>query len=108
MLFLYGGLNQVTFLYLCLCRSISADLLVEAVKFARQYTNMRKEEEEVIFQARESLLFENERAWMKREKDTLFDMICIYIYINLRKADGFGTEVFCYSEFHRLADLQAE
>ena len=35
--------------------------------------------------------------------------IYIYIYIyNLRKADGFGTEVFCYSEFHRLADLQAE
>ena len=54
--------------------SISADLLMEAVKFARQYTDITKEEEEVIFQARESLLFENERAWMKREKDTLFDV----------------------------------
>ena len=54
--------------------SISADLLMEAVKFARQYTDITKEEEEVIFQARQSLLFENEHAWMKREKDTLFDV----------------------------------
>ena len=54
--------------------SISEDLLRETIDFVKQYVRLTNDEVEVIFHARKSLLFKNGGAWMKRDKDSAFDV----------------------------------
>ena len=54
--------------------SISKDLLQQAIQFARKYTKITKEEEEIIFQAKETILIHNQLPWKKKESDGLFDV----------------------------------
>lgn len=54
--------------------SITRDLLQSALTFAQQYTAIKPSEIDIIMHARKSLLFENGRAWQKKEKDGTFDV----------------------------------
>ena len=54
--------------------SISAELLTKVIDFARQYIEIKSTDAEIIFHARKSLLFERGKTWMKREKNSLFDV----------------------------------
>ena len=54
--------------------SITEDLLRDALTFARKYVDISDDDMNIIFHSRKSLLFENGKAWMKREKDGLFDV----------------------------------
>lgn len=54
--------------------SITEELLRQALTYAQQFTAIDKDEIDVIMHARKSLLFENGRPWMKREKDNAFDV----------------------------------
>ena len=54
--------------------SISAELLTNALDLARQYTEIPSNDIEVILHARKSLLFKDEPAWAKRDRNALFDV----------------------------------
>ena len=54
--------------------SISESLLKDALAFAKQYLDILDEDIEIILHTRKSLLFSQGRAWMKRDKDGLFDV----------------------------------
>ena len=54
--------------------SISEDLLNEALEFASLYDNITEEEKTIIVQAKQSLLFNRDSVWCKRESSTLFDV----------------------------------
>lgn len=54
--------------------SISEKLLGEALDFAQQHVKISTRDIEIIFHARKSLLFRDGRAWMKREKESPFDV----------------------------------
>ena len=54
--------------------SISAELLTDALDFARQYTEIPSNDIEVILHARKSLLFKDGTAWAKRDRNALFDV----------------------------------
>ena len=46
--------------------SISHDLLSKALKFANAFTGITDEEKEIIFYAKQSLLFDNGKHWAKK------------------------------------------
>lgn len=54
--------------------SITEDLLKRALDFASNYVSISAEERHVIIQAKQSLLFNNETPWQKRNSNTLFDV----------------------------------
>ena len=54
--------------------SISKDLLLKAINFAKYYTPIYKDEIKIIMHARRSLLFNNGEAWIKRNGDESFDV----------------------------------
>ena len=47
--------------------SISPDLLTKAINFAREYTTISAEDEAIILHSRKSLLFTNNKTWIKRK-----------------------------------------
>ena len=53
--------------------SIAEKLLTNALNFAKETTNMSKEDMQIMYHARKSLLLSNEKHWMKREGN-LFDV----------------------------------
>ena len=69
--------NRLTFLVFDIVDfypSISQDLLIDAIDFAMQYTNISEHEKDVILHSRKSLLFDNEQPWSKRNNSSLFDV----------------------------------
>ena len=54
--------------------SITEDLLIRALDFASNYVSISAEERHVIIQAKQSLLFNNETPWQKRNSNTLLDV----------------------------------
>ena len=54
--------------------SISEKLLTNALNFAKEITDISREDMQIMYHARKSLLFSNEKPWMKREGN-LFDVI---------------------------------
>ena len=48
--------------------SISKKVLKKSIKFAREFTEVSEEEEEIIIHAKEALLFSNDSAWVKKSK----------------------------------------
>ena len=55
--------------------SISESLLKKTLEWAKNYTNITKEEERCILHARKTLLFDHEkRTWMKRTTANAFDV----------------------------------
>ena len=54
--------------------SISETILSGALSFVREYNNILDEELEVIYHSRKSLLFKEDRAWMKKNSTRLFDV----------------------------------
>ena len=53
---------------------ISAELLTDALDFAKQYSEIPSNDIEVILHARSSLLFKDRTAWAKHDRNALFDM----------------------------------
>ena len=51
--------------------SISKELLVKAIRWARTVTNVSQEEERIILHCRKSFLFWNGQAWEKRVYDVV-------------------------------------
>ena len=49
-------------------------MLNEALEFASLYDNITEEEKTIIVQAKQSLLFNRDSVWCKRESSTLFDV----------------------------------
>ena len=47
--------------------SISEKLLTNALNFAKEITNINREPIQIMYHARKSLLFCNEKSWMKRK-----------------------------------------
>lgn len=54
--------------------SISHKSLVDALTFAKKYTNITPEEERNIFHCRRSLLYKDEEAWKKKDTESCFDV----------------------------------
>ena len=54
--------------------SISEDLLQRAMRFARDHINISDEEVGIIQHSRKSLLFSDDKAWVKKEGPGLFDV----------------------------------
>ena len=54
--------------------SISEDLLKEALEFASLYDAITEEEKSIIVQAKQSLLFNRNSAWSKKQSSSLFDV----------------------------------
>ena len=54
--------------------SISKDLMLRALQFAKTFITIDNAEIEIIMNARKSLLFHNNEAWIKKEGDGLFDV----------------------------------
>ena len=50
--------------------SIKETLLKNAIQFAAEHTDINKNDFEVIFHARKSLLFHSNQPWIKRDSDT--------------------------------------
>ena len=48
--------------------SIKEDLLKKAINFASRRVEVKKEEKEIVFHARKSLLFNKEETWIKKAK----------------------------------------
>ena len=48
--------------------SISKKVLIKSIKFARKFTKISKEEEEIIIHAKEALLFNDDSAWVKKSQ----------------------------------------
>ena len=53
--------------------SITEDLLKKALNFASKRVGIKKEDKEIVFHARKSLLFNKEETWVKKEGGT-FDV----------------------------------
>ena len=51
-------------------------LLTNALNFTNEITDIRKEDIQIMHHARKSLLFSNEKSWMKREGN-LFDVTTV-------------------------------
>eukprot|EP00794_Sanderia_malayensis_P019680 gene19680-biopygen13943 len=54
--------------------SITEDLLLKAINFAKQLTPVTDKETHIIQHARKSLLFHNDSPWVKKNNDSLFDV----------------------------------
>ena len=52
---------------------ISEKLLTNALNFAKEITHISREDIQIMYHARNSLLFSNEKVWMERERN-LFDV----------------------------------
>ena len=55
--------------------SISEDLLKVALIFAKLHTTISQQDTEIIIHSRKSLLFDKGKPWIKREGNSLFDII---------------------------------
>ena len=53
--------------------SITEDLLKKALNYASKRVGIKKEDKEIVFHARKSLLFNKEKTWIKKEGGT-FDV----------------------------------
>ena len=53
--------------------SISEEPLTNALNFAKEITDISREDMQIMYHARKSLLFSNEKPWMKRERN-LFEV----------------------------------
>ena len=53
--------------------SISEELLTDALNFTKGIGHISREDTQIMYHARKSLLFSNEKPWMKREGN-LFDV----------------------------------
>ena len=53
---------------------ISRAFITQALAFAAQYDNITDEKKNIIIKAKESLLFNGNTAWCKRETKSLFDV----------------------------------
>ena len=47
---------------------------MDAIKYAKQHTNISAKEIEIIMHARKSLLFDNDERWIKKNNDLAFDV----------------------------------
>ena len=54
--------------------SISKELLLNALNFAKSITTVSEEDEKVIFHSRKSMLFTSNNSWMKKSGDPEFDV----------------------------------
>ena len=54
--------------------SIRKNLLMDAIKYAKQHTNISAKEIEIIMHARKSLLFDKDERWIKKNNDSAFDV----------------------------------
>ena len=54
--------------------SITENLLDKAILWAKNYTSISDKEISIIKHARKSLLFNDEKTWMKKQNDSLFDV----------------------------------
>ena len=54
--------------------SVSEDLLDQAIAWGKQFTNIPDNNVRIIRHARKSLLFNNNRAWTKRNNTNTFDV----------------------------------
>ena len=54
--------------------SISEDLLLRAIRFAKGHVEISDEEVNIILHSRKSLLFSKDRVWAKKEGQGLFDV----------------------------------
>ena len=54
--------------------SITKDLLLKSIEFAKQYTNITDLEVETILHAKKSLLFDRSSTWIKRTSQDMFDV----------------------------------
>ncbi len=72
-----GNKQQHTFLMFDIVEyypSITEDLLLKAINFAKQHTPITDKEVQIIRRARKSLLFYNDSAWAKKNNESLFDV----------------------------------
>ena len=53
--------------------SITEKLLTDSINFAKQYTNIPDRDIDIIMQSRKSLLFNNNKAWIKKDNSS-FDV----------------------------------
>ena len=54
--------------------SITEELLIRALDFASNYVTISAEDRHIIIHAKQSLLFNDEAPWQKRNSNTLFDV----------------------------------
>ncbi len=54
--------------------TIDKDLLQKSIDFAMRYTNITTSEREIIFHAKDTLLFHDNNPWQKSNTDDLFDV----------------------------------
>ena len=54
--------------------SISSKLLGDALKFAEDYIDISGDEKEIIYHAKQSLLYNNKTAWKKKNSPNAFDV----------------------------------
>ena len=54
--------------------SITGELLIRALDFASNYVTISAEDRHIIIHAKQSLLFNDEAPWQKRNSNTLFDV----------------------------------
>lgn len=54
--------------------SISSDLPLTALSWAKTFTNITRQESDAIMHARQSLLFNNDKPWAKRNSSSNFDV----------------------------------
>ena len=54
--------------------SITENLLDKAILWAKNFTSISDKEISIIKHARKSLLFNDEKTWMKKQNDSLFDV----------------------------------
>ena len=55
--------------------SIAEQLLEQALKFAGNFTNISQEDRDVIFHAKQSLLFDEEIPWTKKDTHNSFESL---------------------------------
>ena len=49
--------------------SITQELLIKAIEFAKQFTNISKSDIDIIFHCRKCILFSNKNTWIKSDQD---------------------------------------
>lgn len=54
--------------------SISENLLLNAIEYAKKYINITNQDLHIIMHCRKSLLFDNDIAWVKKNNNNMFDI----------------------------------
>ena len=54
--------------------SITESLLSKAISFAKNYTTISDKDIDIIMHCRKSLLFDNETAWTRKNRSSMFDV----------------------------------